>query len=421
MTQTFELFPGGTLRCFPDHRFKQGCLSFQFVRPMDPSEAAMNALLPAVLLRGTAQYPNMQAITLRLDDLYGASVGTLVRRIGDYQTTGFYLSFIEDRFALEGDAVLAPMLELLQQLLLEPITENGGFSPAFVESEKKNLISTIESELNDKRAYCGSQLIKNMCKGDSFGVPRLGDPEQVQTIDPVGLYRHYQKLLREAQVEFFYVGSRQPEEIARLLKNIFASIHMCYVNLPPQKPFLDTGESHLTEEMDITQSKLCMGFVTDITNQHRDFAAMQLLNTVFGAGMTSKLFMNIREKLSLCYSIGSGYYGSKGIVTVSAGIDADQEETVRQEIARELAFCQQGHISQEELNAAKEAVLAGLQTVHDSPGAIEGYYATAALSGLAMNLEEYRLAISTATHQDVVAAANRLRLHSSYFLKGVGT
>ncbi len=419
MTQTFELFPGGTLRCIPDHRFKQGCLSFQFVRSMDRDEAAMNALLPAVLLRGTTQYPDMQAITLRLDDLYGASVGTLVRRIGDYQTTGFYLSFIEDRYAMEGDAVLAPILELLRQLLLDPITEKGGFLPVFVESEKKNLISTMESELNDKRAYCSSQLMKHMCRGDSFGVPRLGHPEQVRAIDPVSLYRHYQKLLREARVEFFYVGSRQPDQIVQLLKTIFASVHRCYVNLPPQIPFHSSGESHLTEEMDITQSKLCMGFVTDITNQSREFAAMQLLNTVFGAGMTSKLFMNIRERLSLCYSIGSGYYGSKGIVTVSAGIDADQEDTVRQEIARELAACQQGHISQEELTAAKEAVLAGLQTVHDSPGAMEGYYATAALSGLAMELEEYRLAVSAATHSDVVAAANRLRLHSSYFLKGV--
>ncbi len=420
MIQTFPLFPGGTLRCFTDTRFKQGCLSFQFVRPMDRQEAAMNALLPAVLLRGTTQYPDLQAITLRLDDLYGASVGTLVRRIGDYQTTGLYLSFMEDRYAMPGDAVLAPMLDLLRQLLFDSILENGGFAPVFVESEKKNLISTMESERNDKRAYCGSQLLKTMCRADSFGVPRLGEPEQVRAITPVGLYRHFQTLLRESRIELFYVGSLAPEALAGLVKTLFTGLDRCYVNLSPQTPFRDVGESQLTEAMEITQSKLCMGFVTPITNQCRQFAAMQLLNTVFGAGMTSKLFMNIREKLSLCYSIGSGYYGSKGIVTVSAGIDAEQEETVRREILAQLAACQRGEISPQELTAAREAVLAGLETVHDSPGAIEGYHATAALSGITMDLEEYRAAVRNTSVADVVAAAQTLRPHSSYFLKGVG-
>ncbi len=420
MLQTFELSPGVRLRCFPDSRFKQGCLSLQLVRPMCRQEAAKNALLPAVLLRGTERYPDLRAITLALDDLYGASVGALVRRVGDYQTTGFYLNFMEDRFALNGDRVFAPMMDLLGQLLFAPVTEKGGLCREFVESEKRNLISTIESELNDKRAYCASKLLKNMCAGDSFGIPRLGEKEQVAAIDPVGLYDHFQKILRESPIELFYVGAQPPEAVAATLSGLLGSCDRCYVNRNPQTPFLDCGQSHETEAMDITQSKLSMGFVTPITNQTAQFAAMQIFNTVFGAGMTSKLFMNVREKLSLCYSIGSGYYGSKGIVTVSAGIDAQQEETVRREILRQLAACQEGQITEEELTSAKEAVLSGLQTVHDSPGAIEGYYATAALSGMAMDLEAYRQAVRDVTLSAVAAAAQTVTLHSSFFLKGVG-
>lgn len=420
MIQNFELFPGITLRFFADRRFKQGCLSFQLVRPMAAQEAAMNALLPAVLLRGTKNYPDLRAITLHLDDLYGASVSALVRRIGDYQTTGLYCSFMEDRYAMDGDEILSPMVDFLRQLLLEPVLENGGFSREFVESEKKNLISTIESELNDKRAYASAQLLKTMCHSDAFGIPRLGDKKSVEAIDAQILYRHYQQILRESRMELFYVGSAQPEQIIALLKNMLAGIDRCYVNLPGQTPFHDAGGNHARESMDITQSKLCMGFVTPITNRTREFAAMQLLNTIFGAGMTSKLFMNVREKMSLCYSIGSGYYGSKGIITVSAGIDADQEETVRTEILRQLQLCRDGEISQEELTAAREAVLSGLRTVHDSPGSIEGYHSTAAMSGLCLELDAYRQAVKAVQIADVVAAAKTVQLHSSFFLQGVG-
>ena len=152
MIEAREILPGITLRCFRDTRFKQSALSFQLLRPMTQEEAACNALLPAILLRGCTTYPDLQQITQRLDDLYGASVSTLVRRIGDYQITGLYCGFMEDRFALPGDQVLQPMLAFLEELLLDSPLEEGAFLPAFVESEKKNLIATIESELNDKRA-----------------------------------------------------------------------------------------------------------------------------------------------------------------------------------------------------------------------------------------------------------------------------
>ena len=207
MIQTIEVLPGVTLRCFPVERFKQGCLSLQFLRPMCREEAALNAIVPAILLRGTSKRPDLRAITLHLDDLYGASVGALVRRIGDLQTMGFYCGFIEDRYALPGDQVLEPMIDFLGEILLDPLTENGSFCAEFVQSEKRNLIATIESERNDKRAYAASQMLKKMCSADTFGIPRLGDAEQVEQIDSSSAWSHYQKVLRESPVEAFYVGS----------------------------------------------------------------------------------------------------------------------------------------------------------------------------------------------------------------------
>ena len=418
MIETISLSSGVTLRCCRDTRFKQGCLSFQLVRQMDKAEAAMNALLPAVLLRGTGKHPDLRSITEHLDELYGASVSALVRRVGDYQNTGLFCGFMDDRFALPGDRVLEPVIGFLEEVLLDSPLEKGGFLSSFVESEKKNLIATIESEMNDKRTYSMSRLLKIMCAGDSFGLPRLGEIDQVAEVEPVGLYEHYRKILRESPIEIFYVGSAEPEQVAALLGRLLQRLDREPAVLLPQTAFRDCGGQDVVESMEVSQGKLCMGFTTPITNRDKRFPAMQLMNTIFGAGMTSKLFMNVREKLSLCYFIGSGYYGTKGIVTVAAGIDFDKEQLTRGEILRQLEACRNGGITEQELKAAKEAILSSLRATHDSPGAIEGYYATAALSGLAFTHSEYMEAVEAVTVAEVVDCAKLLKLHSTYFLKG---
>ena len=410
--------PGITLRCCRDSRFKQGSLSFQLVRPMCREEAAKNALLSAVLLRGTKDHPDMRSITQALDELYGASVSPLVRRVGDYQTVGFYCGFMDDRFALPGDRVLEPMLQLLEEILLDSPLENGGFRADFVESEKKNLAATIDSELNDKRVYAMGKLLKTMCRADTFGIPRLGEKEEVLAIDAADLYRHYRRILRESPIQVFYVGSAEPEAVEAMLAPIWQRLDRAPMTLPAQTGFHPCEGRDKEETMEVSQGKLCMGYTTPITNRDEAFPAMQVMNTIFGAGMTSKLFMNVREKLSLCYSVGSSYYGTKGIITVSAGIDFDKEELTRQEVECQLNACKRGEISQEELLSAKQALLSSLRATHDSPAAIEGYYATAALSGMKLSPAEYMAAVEAVTIEQIVAAAQKVQYHSSYFLKG---
>lgn len=418
MIQTIELLPGITLRCFPDNRFKQEGLSIQLIRPMCREEAALNALLPAVLLRGCESAPDLRSITLRLDDLYGAAVGSQLRRVGDYQVTGLSCSFMKEEYALEGDAVFAPMLVFLQELLFCPLLENGVFNTQIVDSEKRNLLSAIAAQKNDKRAYASAQMLKRMCKADSFGIPRLGQKEDVEAITPESLYAHYQKILKESPVQLFYVGSADPEKLAQMLRPMFRDIPRTPVALPPQTAFCDRGGCEETEVMDVAQGKLAMGFVTPATLQDTDFVPTQIFNTIFGGGMISKLFMKVREELSLCYDISSVYHGSKGIITVSAGIDNTMDIPVREQILRQLSACQAGDFTQQELDAAKQALLTQLKSTHDSPGAIEGYYATAALSGLPLTPEEYIRAVEQATAEDVASAARQVKLHTVYFLRG---
>jgi len=419
MIQSISIGPGITLRYFPDQRFKHACLSVQAVRPMCREEAALNALLPAVLLRGTESCPDLRSITARLDDLYGASVGTLVRRVGDYQTTGLYASFIEDRFAMEGDRILAPMGAFLKELLRAPRLEKGLFRADYVKSEKKNLISTIESQLGDKRAYAMEQLMRSLCRKDSFGLPRLGEKREVAAITPGSLFAHYQKVLRESPIEIFYVGAAPLEAVRTLAESLFLGLGRNYVNLPEQTPLVRCRFSRREKRMNVNQGKLCMGFVTDVTLRDGDFPAMQLLNMVFGGDATSKLFRKVREEQSLCYAIGSGYHGSKGILTVSAGIDSGKEETVKAAILSQLEACRRGEISESELQSAREELRSGLLATHDSPGAIESYYATAALSGFSLDPEAYMARLETVTTQQLRRLAQGLKLSAVFFLRGV--
>ncbi len=419
MIQTTELLPGVFLRSCTDHRFKQGCLSLQLVRPMAQQEAAMNALLPAVLLRGCKSSPDLRAITLRLDDLYGAGVASLARRVGDYHAIGICCNFIDEKYALPGDKLLEPMLHFMGELLLEPVTENGIFCRDFVEGEKRNLLAAIEAQRNDKRFYVNQQLLLHMCQNDSFSIPRLGTAQQVAAITPEGLWQHYRSILKTSQMEIFYIGAAAHTQIAHALTELLQSIPRSYAPLPHQSGFTPCPAGAYTEQMDVSQGRLAMGFVTPITLRDPEFAAMQVCNTVFGSGMTGKLFAVIREKMSLCYDIGSTYHGSKGIVTLCAGIDFDKEEAVAREVLRQLQLCRDGQITDGELNNAKQAIISQLKSTHDSPGAIENYYGTVALSGMPLSPAQYIAAVEQVTREQVAAAAQTLELHTRFFLKGV--
>jgi predicted Zn-dependent peptidase len=241
----------------------------------------------------------------------------------------------------------------------------------------------------------------------------------VVAVTPKALYEHYQRILRSSAVEIFYVGAAEPETVAQQLRPMFDIPDRSPVMPEPQTPFRDGGGEEFSQAMDVSQAKLCMGFVTPVTIRDPRFVAMQLLNLVYGGGMTNKLFMNIREKMSLCYAIGTGYHGAKGIMTLSAGIDTAQESVVRQEIAAQLEACCRGDITEEELRSAKESLRSSLQAIHDSPGAMENYYASAALSGLPLTAEEYMAAAEATTVEEVAEVAKTLKLHTVFFLKGV--
>lgn len=421
MIEQIELCPGVTLRALQTDQFKTACFSVNLLRPHTRQDAALDALLPSVLLRATAHYPDLRSISGHLDELYGASFGTLVRLRGEVKLVGFYADFIEDAYAAPGDSVFAPMVDFLEEVLYHPYTENGGFVPRFVEGEKQNLIHAIESALNDKRAYAVNRLKSIMCAEEAYGVPRLGYAEDVAAITPEALWAHYRRILSTSRIELFYAGHLPAEAAAAAFRRLFAG--RAYTPSPAaiQTRHIPRAAEvrEVAEEMEVTQGNLVMGLCSSITCRDSDYPALLLLNAVYGAGVTSKLFVNVREKRSLCYSVSSGLDKFKGLMLISSGIACEHYEIARDAILEELAACQRGEISSEELESARRYVLSSLQTSLEAPVRLDDYYIGRAVEPSVPELETLMEQIRALQPEALVRAAQSLTLDTIYFLKGV--
>ena len=413
-----ELAAGVTLLAVQTEKFKSGCFSFNLMRPHTKAAAPLDALLPSVLLRGSERWPDMRAISMRLDELYGATLGTLVRLRGETKLTGFYADFIEEAFLPAGEAVFAPMVEFFRDILFHPALENGLLNARYVESEKQNLIHAIESAQNDKRVYAAMRMRRIMCEGEAASIPRLGYAEDVAAITPEALTAHWRTVLRTAPIMLFYAGRRTPQEAAALFRPLFDGLERDPVS-PPPTVVRRSAETvrEVTESMDVTQGKLVIGMRTGITASDPDYPALVLLNSVYGSGVTSKLFVNVREKRSLCYYASSAVEKFKGLMIVSSGISFDQYETARDAILAELDACRRGEITPEELESARRSLISAVRAGLDTPAALDDWYIGMSIEPCD-DPETMLQKLPALTVGDVVRAARRITTDTIYFLKG---
>ncbi len=417
MITKINIAPMVTLRALQTHKFKTGCFSINFVRQHNKKNAALDALLPSVLLRGTEKHPDIQQISMQLDTLYGATFGTLVRRKGEAKLFGFYGDFLEDCFVPDG-GIFAGMMDFLDQILFHPYTENGGFCPHFVEGEKQNLIRALEANINDKRSYAMQKMVRTMCAEEDYGFPRLGTVEDVEKITPEILWDHYQYSLRHCPIEIFYGGRLSPQEAAAAFAPLFAYRQDCiWEQTSTVRPPLPTKVREVSESMDVTQGKLVIGMRIDMEPDDPGFVALNLLHIVFGSGMTSKLFINVREKRSLCYYASSSFDRYKCIFTISSGIAFENYEIAKNAIFEELEACKRGDITTEELETARTQLLSALRSALDAPNRLDDFFIGQAFSPSA-DLSTQMEMVKTLTVEDVSSVAKKLHTDTIFFLKG---
>lgn len=417
-----ELMPGVHFRAIHTEKFKSAYLSVTFMAPLNKDTAAVNALLPYVLRRGSFRHESMEAISAALDELYGGAIEPVVRKKGETQCVGFVASFLDDAFALEGENILEPAAQLLGELLLQPRLEDGRFCREYVAGEKANLIDRIRGQINDKRTYASLRLKQLMCQDEAYGVDVWGEEQSAAAITDEQLWQQYQQLLATCEVEVYYCGSAQPERAQAALKQALAALPRseelqaleCEIRLTA------SAEPQIVEEaMDVSQGKLAMGFRTGgMTVWEEDYPALLMLNAVFGGTSLSKLFMNVREKLSLCYYASSALEKMKGILWVSSGIEFEKYEQARDEILAQLEAVRRGEIEPWELEGARRTLMTAYMTALDSQSRQEDFWLSQSAAGLEECPEALAERIEGVTLEQVVEAAQKLELDTIYFLKG---
>lgn len=403
-------------------QFKTGLLSVTLTVPLKAETATANALIPDVLYRGSRNHPDIESLSAATDQLYGASFGPAVRQRGECQCVSFLCSFIDDQYALDGMAVLEPAAALMGEVLLDPLTEHGVFRRDYVSGEGANLADRIRSRVNDKRGWSIFRLVQEMCAGEAYALDKLGSAEEAESMTPETLWEQYQTLLKQAQVVFYYGGSADAQRVETAIRHGFGPLisrregqYACQIISHPA-----SAVREVVDRMDVTQGKLALGFRTGgITMESPYYPALMVCNALYGGTAHSKLFMNVRERMSLCYSVSSMLDKLKGVMVVSSGVEFADFDRAKEEILAQLDAIRRGDITTEERDAAVRAVVNGLVSQKDSQGQMEDYCVTRFLvSGELGGSEELRAAVEAVTVEQIAQVAGTISLDTVYYLTG---
>ena len=417
-----ELMPGVWLSHLRCGKFKTATLSLTLLTQLKRETASMNALIPAVLRRGTARYGDMEQLAARLDELYGAAIEPVVRRIGEIHCIGFFASFAESAYLPGGEDLLEPVSSLMAEMLLAPNTRGGLLLPGYVDSEREKLLDVIRSRVNEKRSYAVQRCLEEMCCFEDYAVSRFGDEASCEAIHYKKLTRHYRELLRSCPVELFYCGQASVRRVSEALRDALSGMPRGELDLDIGTDLrmnaLEEQPRCVEERMDVTQGKLVLGFRLGECMEDPDPAALRVFAAVYGSGPTSKLFLNVREKLSLCYYASSVLVLRKGLMLVSSGVAFENYEAARDEILAQLEAVRNGEITDEELEWARRGVASDMRALLDSPGDLESFWTAQALDGLDYGPEVIAELAGEVTKEQVVAIARSVVCDMIYFLRG---
>ena len=399
-------------------RFKTMRLTAIALLPLEKDTASDFALLTQVLTRSCEEYPDFTALSKKLSSLYGASLSAGVRKTGETLALTFSIAGIDDRYAFDGDVVSRELSELLLKVIFEPKFTDGVFDSDEVEQERRQLIDLADSEFNDKRVYANARLVEIMCENEAFGVKRYGTRENILKSTPESLKNAWDRMLKGASFEVFYVGGASCEAAKEIFKEKFSKVtrtpETLYTEIIPEAKTVKRVE----ETMDIAQAKVLMGFRTNCDKNDDGVFAMRLMNVILGSGTRSKFFLNIREKQSLCYYCFSRYNRFKGILTVESGVENVNAQRTVDAVLHELEEVKKGNFTDEDVRLAKLSVASDFVSLTDTVTGNEEWYVSQLTEPQLLTLEETTAKFNAVTKEEIVEAANKLTLDTVYILTG---
>lgn len=414
----YDVSAGAQVISVAADRFKTNEIALSFITPLSAETAAENAVVPFMLARTCAEYPSIQALNSRLAYLYGAQIVPAVVKTGETQQLKIGMTCLDDRFSLDGEKITQQCVRLLLSMAFEPsLDKNGSFLEANTEREKRVIIQKIESEENEKRIYALNRTEEIMFAGEPFAVNRFGTREGVLAVTPQSAAKAWRRLLETSKIVISCVGSTDAAEISQLLKEKLSKVNRNYQPLPQAELSSCSGNvNRVTEKQKVRQGKLVIGFRVDCDpNSRQQAAALRSFADIFGGGPYSKLFANVREKMSLCYYCSARATRQKGLIMVQSGCEEENMQKAETEILNQLEEIKKGNFDYE-FNSSKAALTDALDSVYDSPESLEAWYGTQNPDGTYISPKESAALNNGITKQQIIEIAQTARLDTVYKL-----
>ena len=402
-------------------KFKTNFFKVCFCMNLEKGVPTNLSLLAGVLMRASKNYPGISEINNRLDYLYDMNVSSGTYKRGERLYLSYECDFIRDEFLPDGEKLLSEAVEMFEELIFNPYLVDGGFDKKILDSEKTELENSIKSIINYKNAYVKEKCIETLCQGERYAVSEQGTLEEIPKVTEKSLYEFYRQLVETASIEIIFVGQADAEKLAEDFKTIFEK-HTKRTPKAIDETYI-TGETKAkvcekTEKMQINQGKLALGFRTGVGVTDKDCTAMSLFAEIFGGSPTSKLFMNVREKLSLCYYCRASLDSYKGIMLVLSGIQSKNKDKSFEAIMKELCDIQNGNVTEDEFEAAKLSLVNSYKTLDDSPAALSAWYISRIMCQSFENPEAIVEKIQNTTLGEVIEVSKKVKLDTVYFLEG---
>lgn len=410
----------GVVGCFiPTPRFKTARLSVCFYLPMNEDTASAYALLPFILTGCGKNYPTSRLISQKLDNLYGAALACECDKSGDTQVLRMSITCIENKYSLDGRDVVAECAKMLHSLIFEPLCDDGGFEQSNFEKEKRLMIERIDSEINNKRSYAISRCEAEMCKGEPNSIPRYGSRQGQVDLTRAELYAAWQKMLSTAFVRIGYLATEPSEKVFDIFTSAFSRINRnAEAPQPAEIRPAKATVSEISDRMSVKQGKLVLGFRTPVAGSDRDTYKLMVMSDLFGGGPYSRLFDNVREKMSLCYYCAARSNRRKGWIMVDSGVEFDNMDKAYSEILNQLDIMRRGEFTDDSLAASKLSLCDSFSSLGDSQPITDRWYADRVFYPDAPTPDELAELVRSVTRDDIVEMANSLTLDTVYRLLG---
>ena len=396
-------------------RQKTNTIIIHLITELNSESASKNAIIPYLLASSSKEYPTITALNKKLSELYGSAFKGAVSKMGDSQTLSLMAGCINNRYTFDGENITEKLVQLMADALLNPNVDDNGFSRKDFELKKQELIDDIDAEINEKRSYAFKRANLNIFCNEPASMSVKGDKKHAEMLTAEMCYDQYKILLKTAQVEILFIGAEESEACKNILTNTFKKIDRKFAgNNTSFKSTLKDEVCRVIEKHDVAQSKMVMAFKTNYEN----LVAMKLMNAIFGATPISKLFENVREKLSLCYYCSSGINDKKGVLYVDSGVEHVNTEKAEAEIINQLNAMCNGDFTDEEIENARKALINSWKGVSDGARSIADWYFNQAYLGTANSPEDQIEKLMKVSREDIIEAAKSLKLDTVYILSG---